>query len=55
MGYDAPEAALADWLASPPHRANLLAPALTHAGVGVRLGAGGIYAGPWISLDLFSH
>jgi uncharacterized protein YkwD len=54
VGHQDPAAVLADWLASPPHRANLLAPSLTHAGVGVRLGPGGIYDGPWTTLNLFT-
>ena len=55
VGYEDPAEAVADWLASPPHRANLLAPSLTHAGIGVRLGAGGIYSGPWITQDLYAR
>ena len=40
-GGDAPEAAVEWWLGSPLHRANLLSPALTETGVGVRLGRDG--------------
>ena len=55
VGHEDPAEAVSDWLASPPHRANLLAPALTHVGIGVRLGAGGIYSGPWITQDLYAR
>jgi hypothetical protein len=53
-GDDVAARALDGWLASPPHRRNLLDPAFTHVGFGTAVGPGGRYlvqllgARPWI-------
>jgi hypothetical protein len=42
-GHATPEEAVASWLASPPHRANLLSVRAAHVGIGLAGGAGGPY------------
>lgn len=42
-GGDVAAASVRGWLASPPHRANLLNPHVTHAGFGTAVGPGGTY------------
>lgn len=42
-GQATPASAVSSWMNSTGHRNNILAPGLTHAGLGVRLGLGG----PW--------
>jgi uncharacterized protein YkwD len=43
-GIMSANAAVAEWLASPPHRANLLSPSLRRVGVGTPVGAFGGFA-----------
>jgi uncharacterized protein YkwD len=45
-GQTSPEAAMADWMASPGHRDNILDPRFTELGVGVR--TGGEYGVYWV-------
>lgn len=45
-GQGTPEAALADWMASPGHRGNILNPNYQEIGVG--LGQGGVYGYYWV-------
>lgn len=43
MGQRQPHAVMSAWMASPPHRANILNPEFTTLGVGVHLAEGGPY------------
>ena len=43
MGQPTPVEVMAAWMTSPGHRANILSPAFTHLGVGVRYGTGTVY------------
>jgi len=51
QGYSTPEDAMAAWMGSDGHRANILSPDFTELGVGVRSGA---TPGPWWT-QVFRH
>ncbi len=48
---DSPHDVMAAWMASPDHRALILAPGVSHVGVGVHTGSGG----PWWALEFTVH
>jgi uncharacterized protein YkwD len=47
-GHATPEDVVAAWMASPPHRANLLHPGWTRVGIGIHSGPA---EGPWWTAD----